>query len=445
MILASFLLMCSTGQTVPLQNVIPVKIVGPWTIQVGPGTIHVGAKEVALTEAVTFEITPAPVIAVKSEKHDTLPVFSAQAAGWCKGARLKALIAEGCTGTGLLFPETVQFKTAADGGTVLKRGVDYEIDPFWATFGRVEGGAIAADQPVFTDYTYSPCKLDSILVDAHGKARLAAGKPEIASALPPEPAPGETAVANIYVAGRIERLSDENLFPIEFSAPPAKSNGEQAERYLPKTLAKLRAGQPVTIVAFGDSVTCGGGVGSDKTLWYQYQFEAQLKKRFPKAGIKMLTAGWDGHSSDGYMQAPKGDPHDFERDVLSPKPDLVTIEFVNDAYLDEAATQVHYAKIMEYLHGIGAEVILITPHLVRPDWLNSNTLKFDEDPRPYVKGLRRFAAENHLALADASKEWCRFWRQGIPYVTIEANAINHPDVRGHALFARVLMDVFPES
>jgi hypothetical protein len=62
-----------------------------------------------------------------------------------------------------------------------------------------------------------------------------------------------------------------------------------------------------------------------------------------------------------------------------------------------------------------------------------------------VKGLRRFAAENHLALADASAEWCRLWRQGIPYITLEANSINHPDARGHKIFADVLINLFPDE
>ena len=59
--------------------------------------------------------------------------------------------------------------------------------------------------------------------------------------------------------------------------------------------------------------------------------------------------------------------------------------------------------------------------------------------------LRRFAAEHNLALADASARWCRLYRQSIPYVTLEANSINHPDVRGMGIFAKALMSVFSEE
>jgi hypothetical protein len=67
----------------------------------------------------------------------------------------------------------------------------------------------------------------------------------------------------------------------------------------------------------------------------------------------------------------------------------------------------------------------------------------DDDPRPYVKGLRRFAARNPVALADASLRYGRLWRQGIPYSTLMLNSINHPDARGMGLFADSLMALFP--
>jgi lysophospholipase L1-like esterase len=211
------------------------------------------------------------------------------------------------------------------------------------------------------------------------------------------------------------------------------------------TLTKLRAGEPVTIVAWGDSVTDGGGVETTPELRYQNQFARRLGERFPKAKVSSLTAGWGGRGSRDYLEAPRGGDKDFVRDVLEPKPDLVTIEFVNDAYLDEEQTQVHYSKILHLLRGNGSGVILITPHLVRPDWMQTATMKFDEDPRPYVRGLRRFSKENEVAIADASLLWCGLWRQGIPYITLEKNSINHPDARGHELFADALMSVFPNE
>ena len=38
---------------------------------------------------------------------------------------------------------------------------------------------------------------------------------------------------------------------------------------------------------------------------------------------------------------------------------------------------------------------------------------YDEEPKT-IDVMRRFAEENGVALADASGEWCRLWRRGIP-------------------------------
>ena len=159
----------------------------------------------------------------------------------------------------------------------------------------------------------------------------------------------------------------------------------------------------------------------------------------------MHTAAWPGYDSKSYMNAPAGGPYDFQRDVLDQKPDLVIIEFVNDASLHGEALNEQYARIRDALWGISAEIILITPHYVRQDWMDVTTVKVDDDPRPYVQDLRKFASQNDIAVADAARLWGALWRRGIPYPIILANAINHPDERGMALFADALMAVFPEK
>lgn len=417
----------------------PVRVVGPWSVAVGPGLVRFGERAIQVNTEVRLDVPPPQVIQVTDEGHLGLPIFNLNTGGWLKGARLRALITQECTAAGNLFPESVVVRS--EDGQRFVLGQDFAMDGFWATLGRLQGGRIEPDQKVLISYRYSPNRLDSIVLKESGRVRLLIGEAGLSSILPPRPEEGDVVVANIWVPGRSDELSEDNLFPIE--GLPDLVVEPTAERLLPETLAKLRAGQEVTIVAWGDSVTAGGGVGPDRSLWYQYRFRDRLAERFPKAQIRMLTAAWGGATSRMYMDASSGGAHDFQRDVLDPRPDLVTIEFVNDAYLDEEQTQTHYTEIMQRLNGIGAEVILITPHLVRPDWMGVKSLKFDVDPRPYVKGLRRFAAEHNVALADASLRWCRLWRQGIPYVTLEANSINHPDVRGMDIFVEALMSVFP--
>ena len=99
--------------------------------------------------------------------------------------------------------------------------------------------------------------------------------------------------------------------------------------------------------------------------------------------------------------------------MLATKPDLIVSEFVNDAGLSPAQVNERYGKLRADFQRIGAEWIILTPHYVRPDWMGLNRERdVDDDPRPYVAGLRQFAAGNKVALADASRRYGRLWRQG---------------------------------
>ncbi len=445
----------------------PVRIEGPWTLVIGPGSIVLEGLTVRLDRPCRVEVTPPETVSVRDERHDAIPVYNkATPWGWTRGARLERLVTQECSATGLLHGDSVRVGLAPGGAKTLVRGRDFEIDPFWATLGRLEGGAIAAGQTVFVDYDYTPQRIDCVVAGEDG-ARVVRGTPGVSAVPLPVTPPGMVPVASIFLSGPTTELSEENLFPItgvivgeggpaevtptnakqtsgKSSAPPRESQC-QADRFLPRTLARLRNGEPVTIVAWGDSVTSGGGVRQlPDAKWYQYRFKAELRKRFPTAHIRVLTAAWPGATSAMYLNSPKGSHYDFVRDVLGPKPDLVTIEFVNDSSLSEEETVRNYTGILDRIQGAGAEAVLIAPHLVRPDWMGVKTLKFDADPRPYVAGLRRVARERGVALADVSAQWVALWHYGIPYTTLLANSINHPDDRGHQISAATLMDLFPD-
>jgi hypothetical protein len=65
------------------------------------------------------------------------------------------------------------------------------------------------------------------------------------------------------------------------------------------------------------------------------------------------------------------------------------------------------------------------------------------ETRPAVGLLKEFAQENHVGLADASRRWAHLWVEGLPYITLLYNGINHPDDRGHQLFVEELKLFFP--
>ncbi len=425
-------------------NAMPVSMQDAWTVQVGPGEMSTPDKTIKLDEPVFITISPVETISISDEAHNVVLPYDQNAGGWRRGNRLNTLITQECTATGALVQNSVRIKSSEGPGTGFTYGVDYLLDREWGTFGRMEGGRIGPGQAVFVDYKYRPNRLDSIVINAQGAVRVLQGRPGLGVVLPPATNDEVIVVCNVWQSGVIDRLTQENLFPLGYgndSYPPRAM--PFAETLLPRTLAKLRNGEPVTIVAWGDSVTHGGGVQNDPDKWYQHVFLRLLQERFPNSNITLHSAAWPGANSVQYMNAPRNGEYDFQRDVIARRPDLVTVNFVNDGGMHPSQTKQHYNWMLQVLREAGAEIIFITPHLVRPDWMPIPTLRPLSDPRPYVHALRELAAENDVAYADAAEEWVTLWRRGIPHVSLLANSINHPDERGHEIFARSLMRLFP--
>lgn len=394
-----------------------------------------------------LHVQPPLLITVTNEPYPGLPLFNPAAGGWIKGAQLVGVRAQETTSPSLLDADSFILRTGIEpNAAVLQRGVDYELDPVWGTFGRTTNGVIKSDQTVFASYRHALFRLDAVVLTREGDIVLRRGEPRAAAPRLPRLEPGERHLGNIWLPGLIPKLTADNLFPIlELAYPePPKTKPSVAERLLPKTLKKLESGERLRLLAWGDSVTVGTYVPDwEKNRW-QEQFVARLRQRFPKANIELMTEAWGGRNTGSYLNEPPGSPHNYREKVLDARPDLIVSEFVNDAGLNPQQVEERYGKLRADFAGIGAEWIILTPHYVRPDWMGlSRERDIDDDPRPYVAGLRQFAAQHNVALADASRRYGRLWRQGIPYNTLMLNSINHPDARGMKIFADALMELFP--
>ena len=414
-------------------------LVGDWDVVVAVSETH------PLTT--TVHVAPPVLVAVVAEKYDSLPLYDSKAAGWTKGAQLLGVRAQETTTPHLFDPESLVLRAGPEpNAPVFRRGEDYEADVTWGTIGRCTNSAIKEGQPVFASYRHAQLRIDAVVLTRAGRVELRRGESRSAAPLPPKLERGERRLANIWLPGRLDRLAPEHLFPVlETAYPePPKPKPRPAEQFLPKAMQKLRSGQPLRILAWGDSVTVGTFVPDWEHNRWQEQFVARLKSRFRHAKIELLTEAWGGRNTSSYLGEPPGSPHNYQEKVLAVKPDLIVSEFVNDGGLSPAQVNERYGKLWADFQGIGAEWIILTPHYVRPDWMGLNRERdVDDDPRPYVAGLREFAPQHQIALADASRRYGRLWRQGIPYLTLMDNNINHPDMRGHALFADSLMALFP--
>jgi len=412
------------------------------SVVVSQGKFETAGRVIAVAQSATLPVAPAPVLRVSDEAQK---LSEDKPAGWAKGTRLKACNARDVNACGSFVPGSLEIRREK-GGELLKEGEDYLVDPDWGHVGIGPKSRVTTQDTVFASYRYSLRRMDTVQVSADGHASLKQGEPHISSPVPPEPDPGCTAIAHLFVDHRATEVGPDAIYPITEDAAQAVTASTPGR--IPKTLAKLAAGQPVTIVCWGDSVTAGGNA-SKPEFRYVDLFAAGLRERFPQAKIDVQNISAGGSNSRQWLYPEKfpyknlhgpANPARFEN-VLHAKPDLVTIEFVNDAGLSPATVDETYSEILKRLEPTGAEVILITPHFTMWRMMGFKTMR-ESEKRPYVLALRDFAGKHNIALADASARWEHLWKEGLPYLTLLNNTINHPDDRGHRLFAEELWKCF---
>ncbi len=419
------------------ERVVVAETAGDWGVRVE-------SRHAGQTTAGTFVVAPPDGVEVLHEKIPALPLFNPAVPGWVKGVALEEVKAAECSVIRALDPESLVVKTAPGReGTLLQRGRDWEADTEWGTVGRLAGGRIGEGEPVWASYRAALRRIDSVVRLTDGTLELVRGEPQIVLCEPPSIPAGSERLVNVYLPGRIEKLSDANLFPILESVfpPRPKDQPPEARARLSETLRRLEGGETLKILAWGDSVTTYGR--------WQSMFVERLKARYPQAKIELVTEAWGGRNTGSYLAEPPGSDHNYREKVLEARPHLIVSEFVNDAGMAPADVDQQYGRLLADFRGIGAEWIILTPHYVMPEWMGPGFVErgqrdIDDDPRPYVAGLKAFVAAHpeHVALADAARRYGRLWRQGIPYLTLMENNINHPNVAGHRIFADALDEVF---
>ena len=405
-----------------------LSLAGDWLVRVAlPGR-----------PAETLSVFPSPLLQVAGEPYTNLPLFNPKAGGWVRGAQLNPLKAQETTSRHLLDPTSFSL---SDGTQLLTPGTDYEIDLEWGTFGRLPNSRIQPNQTVYATYRHAQMRLDAVVQTANGTIVIRTGEPRAAAPAQPAIQPGECHLGNIYIPVYLKKLTPEHLFPVLETAYP--ETPIQPTPTITRLKKRLENAEKIRILAWGDSVTDASYLPNKPADRWQDQFVARLRKQYPKATIDLLTQAWGGRNTATYLAEPPGSPHNYQETVLALKPDVVISEFVNDAGSKPEVIAKRYAKLEADFKAIQAEWIILTPHYTRPDWMDlTRERDIDDDPRPYVKAVRQFAATHDVALADASRRWGRLWRQAIPHNTLLLNAINHPNAHGMRLFADALMALF---
>lgn len=207
---------------------------------------------------------------------------------------------------------------------------------------------------------------------------------------------------------------------------------------------------PITIVAFGDSVTHGalnGEINYETVYWNRLRRKIlEVRNYVP---VNVINAGIGGITASGSLGR-------IESQVLTHRPDLIIVCFglndVNDPlerYLSALRT------IFEKCLASGADVIFMTPNMlntyVAPDAPESHlayaavTAKYQTEGRMdlYMESAVRLAEEMGVPVCDCYAKWKKL-AETEDTTMLLINRINHPTPEMHELFAESLFQmIFP--
>lgn len=405
---------------------------GRWALKVDSGACSIDGRSVTIPAPVVLDEVPVPSVPVVGERAvltDDPP------RSFDHGTRLKGLISDVTTLPGALDPASLKvWSAAAPPRTAYLPGVDYLVSPEWGEISRKPGGHITAGQPVFVDYRVRQLRLDTVEVTDAGKVELKRGTPSVTAPSPAAVDTGCLPLTHVFLSYGADRLDRSAVFPIGPAfPPPTEAERKAMELSVARTRARLQSNGKVTIVFWGDSVTAGGSA-STPAKRFPDLVAAGLREEFKGATVNLVNAGIGGSNIDERLPS-------LQNDVLSHHPDLVVVEFVNDMGLSPATIRKDYTQAIRELKASGSEVILTTPHFTMPEMMKIRTLH-DRDPRPGVAVLREVAREQNVGLADVSRRWEHLAVEGTPYVALLYNGINHPDDRGHEIYAKSIEAFF---
>jgi lysophospholipase L1-like esterase len=198
---------------------------------------------------------------------------------------------------------------------------------------------------------------------------------------------------------------------------------------LPRVAAKLAAGQPVVIVAFGSSSTQGYG-SSAPEFTYPSRLAAQLRRQYRGADITVLNQGVGGEDAPEMMKR--------LQTVIDVKPDLVIWQVGTNAVLrnlDPADTAKQVEDGVTRIQAAHADVVLVDPQY------SPRVIERAESAGRMVKMLGRVAELRHVGFFPRF-EVMRTWhdQQALPVDSFVIADGLHMNDWGYACFAQLLGD-----
>jgi len=265
-----------------------------------------------------------------------------------------------------------------------------------------------------------------LVSDADAQATQAANA-DGNNAAPADPAKKSLATKAIEKAKEVAKTASD-IFNRVPCLPP--KGGVQALGSLPHVAAKLAAGQPVVIVAFGSSSTQGWGSTSPEFA-YPSRLSAQLHRQYPTADITVLNRGKGGDDAPEMMKR-------LQREVIDIKPDMVIWQVGTNAVLrnlDPAETADLVADGVSRIQAIGADVVIVDPQYSPA--VNAK----GENASKMVRLLGKVASLRHVGFFprfEVMRQWHE--NQSMPFDSFVIADGLHMNDWGYACFAQLLGD-----
>ncbi|MGY8707015.1 SGNH/GDSL hydrolase family protein [Bradyrhizobium sp. 18BD] len=200
---------------------------------------------------------------------------------------------------------------------------------------------------------------------------------------------------------------------------------------LPHVAAKLVAGKPVVIVAFGSSSTAGYGATSPE-FNYPNRLAAQLRRKYPTADITVINAGVGGEDAPEMMKR-------LQKEVIDVHPDLVIWQVGTNAVLrnlDPGDTAKMVEDGISHIQAAGgADIVLVDPQY------SPAVNQRPESAGKMVKLLGKVAELRHVGIFprfEVMRDWHE--KQAIPVESFVIADGLHMNDWGYACFAQLLGD-----
>jgi lysophospholipase L1-like esterase len=216
------------------------------------------------------------------------------------------------------------------------------------------------------------------------------------------------------------------------SRVPCRSpkGGGKSMGSLPHVAAKLVAGKPVVIVAFGSSSTFGTGTTSPE-FTYPNRLAAQLRRQYPGADIAVVNRGKGGEDAPEMMKR-------LQTEVIDMNPDLVIWQVGTNAVLrnlDPAETAKLVEEGIARIQAAGADLVLVDPQYSPA--VNAKA----ENASRMVQLLGKVAELRHVGFFprfEVMRDWHE--KQSMPFDSFVVADGLHMNDWGYACFAQLLGD-----